>query len=385
MAALGAAHSVIMSGPPLFGLAMKNQDWLTLAHAYVNVSELRTLNDRFGDTEAVVRQSERQLMDAGLSEQKAKAVSSPDQGAIETALSWLDNDTHHIVHYGSDEYPDMLTQQSGAPLMLFVNGDIETLHLPALAIIGSRNPTRGGVRNAVDFSRYLAKSGYTIVSGLAQGIDTAAHRGALDVKGRTIAFLGHGIDRVYPAQNYDLAHQIAANGALVSEYPLGAAPDKRHFPERNRLISGLTLGTLVIEAARRSGSLITARLAAEQGREVFALPGSIHNPLARGCHQLIRQGAKLVETAADIGAELAPLAGHLQQNAIESTDNSPSPPDVDDDYTELRKVLSHDPTSIDELGVQSGLTIDQLSSMLLILELHGEIEALSGGRYALIA
>jgi DNA processing protein len=379
------ACGVIMSCPFLFGLTMKNQHWLTLAHAYVNVSELHSLNDRFGDIQAVVRQTERRLMDAGLSEQKAKAVSCPDQRVIDAALSWLDNDAHHIVHYGSDEYPDMLTRQSGAPLMLFVNGDIDTLHLPALAIVGSRNPTRGGVRNAVNFSRHLARNGYTIVSGLAQGIDTAAHRGALDVKGRTVAFLGHGIDRVYPAQNYDLAHQIAASGALVSEYPLGAPPDKRHFPERNRLISGLTLGTLVIEAARQSGSLITARLAAEQGREVFALPGSIHNPLARGCHQLIRQGAKLVETAADIGAELAPLTGHLQQNLMESTDNKPQPLDVDDDYAELRKVLSHDPASIDELEAQSGLTIDQLSSMLLILELHGDIEALSGGRYALIA
>ena len=279
----------------------------------------------------------------------------------------------------------MLTELRGAPLMLFVNGNIDALHLPALAIIGSRNPTRGGVRNAVNFSRYLAKSGYIIVSGLAQGIDTAAHRGALEVNCRTVAFLGHGIDRVYPAQNHDLAHQIAESGALVTEYPLGAPPDKRHFPERNRLISGLTLGTLVIEAARRSGSLITARLAAEQGREVFALPGSIHNPLARGCHQLIRQGAKLVETAADIGAELAPLVGHLQQNLVESSQNETLSPEDDDDYSELRKILSYDPVSINQLEAQSGLTIDQLSSMLLILELHGEIEALSGGRYALIA
>ncbi len=364
---------------------MKHQDWLTLAHAYVNVTELAALNKRFGDIQTIVRQSERTLIDVGLSGQKAKAVSSPDQRAIEATLSWLEKASHHIVHYGSDEYPGMLTELRGAPLMLFVNGNIDALHLPALAIIGSRNPTRGGVRNAVNFSRYLAKSGYIIVSGLAQGIDTAAHRGALEVNCRTVAFLGHGIDRVYPAQNHDLAHQIAESGALVTEYPLGAPPDKRHFPERNRLISGLTLGTLVIEAARRSGSLITARLAAEQGREVFALPGSIHNPLARGCHQLIRQGAKLVETAADIGAELAPLVGHLQQNLVESSQNETLSPEDDDDYSELRKILSYDPVSINQLEAQSGLTIDQLSSMLLILELQGEIEALSGGRYALIA
>ena len=364
---------------------MNHQAWLTLAHAYVSVAELLTLKERFGDVDSIVRQSEQTLRNAGLPDSKAKAVSSPEPKNLEAALLWLDARSHHILACDSDAYPELLTQLSGAPLLLFVNGDVDALHLPSLAIVGSRNPTHGGIRNAVDFSRYLAKSGYAIVSGLAQGIDTAAHRGALDVDGRTIAFLGHGIDRVYPPQNFDLAHQIADTGALVSEYPLGAPPDKRHFPERNRLISGLTLGTLVIEAARRSGSLITARFAAEQGREVFALPGSIHNPLARGCHELIRQGAKLVETARDIGAELAPLAGHLQQNVIESTENKTSLTDDDDDYCELRKVLSHDPTSIDDLEGQSGLTIDQLSSMLLILELHGEVESLSGGRYALIA
>jgi DNA processing protein len=364
---------------------MKHQAWLTLAHAYVSAAELIALKDRFGDIDAIVGQSEQQLRDAGLAQKKATAVSSPDQKSIEAALLWLDGDRHNIVTYGTDEYPEMLGQLRGAPLLLFVNGDRDALHLPSLAIIGSRNPTRGGIRNAVEFSRHLAKNGYAIVSGLAQGIDTAAHRGALDVGGRTVAFLGHGIDRVYPARNCELAHQIAATGALVTEYTHGAPPDKRHFPERNRLISGLSLGTLVIEAARRSGSLITARLAAEQGREVFALPGSIHNPLARGCHELIRQGAKLVETAADISAELAPLTGYLQQKVMESTNNKSPLSDDDNDYAELRKVLSHDPTTIDDLQNQSGLTIEQLSSMLLILELHGDVESLSGGRYALIA
>ena len=183
---------------------------------------------------------------------------------------------------------------------------------------------------------------------------------------------------MYPPVNRELAHDIAASGALVSEYPLGAPPERWHFPERNRLISGLGLGTLVVEAARRSGSLITARLAGEQGREIFALPGSIHNPLSRGCHELIRQGAKLVESAGDILAELGPLAGHLREVAEAAPQTAENP---DDDYTELRKFLSHDPITIDELEKQSGLTIDQLSSMLLILELHGEVESLSGGRY----
>ncbi len=364
---------------------MKQRAWLTLAHAYVSVAELLSLRESLGDVDAIVKQGDGRLRDAGLSANKAQAVARPDAAALDATSKWLEHERHNIVVYGGDDYPELMTQLSGPPLLLFVNGDVNSLHLPSLAIIGSRNPTRGGLRNAVDFSRHLAASGFAIVSGLAEGIDTAAHRGALDAGGQTVAFLGHGIDRVYPAQNHELAHQIAASGALVSEYCLGAHPDKRHFPERNRLISGLSLGTLVIEAARRSGSLITARFAAEQGREVFALPGSIHNPLARGCHELIRQGAKLVETAADITSELSPLAGHLQQNIVESAASESLPDAADIDYAELRKVLSHDPTSIDELEHQCGLTIDQLSSMLLILELHGEVESLSGGRYALIA
>ena len=293
---------------------------------------------------------------------------------------WLDGDAHHVITLGDEDYPEMLSEIPGPPRLLYVNGDIETLHQPALAIIGSRNPTEGGIRNAREFARHLAGQGFTIVSGMAQGIDAAAHQGALDAGGKTIAFLGTGIDRVYPSGNRDLAHAIAENGALVSEFPLGAPPERWHFPARNRLISGLSLGTLVVEAARRSGSLITARLAGEQGREIFALPGSIHNPLSRGCHALIRQGAKLVETAGDIITELGPLVGHMLEA---TTDKGPSeaPMELGEDYAELRKFLSYDPVTIDELETQSGLTIDQLSSMLLILELHGEVESLSGGRY----
>ena len=200
----------------------------------------------------------------------------------------------------------------------------------------------------------------------------------------TVAFLGHGVDRVYPASNHELAREIARKGALVSEFPLGMHPARELFPQRNRLISGLSLGTLVIEAARRSGSLITARLASEQGREVFAVPGSIHNPLSRGCHRLIRDGAKLVETADDIVAELAPLAGHLLQSAMKSTDKEQPPEAADAEYESIRKCLGHDPLSIDQLAEDSGLTIDQVSSMLLILELKGEVEAHAGGRYSLL-
>ncbi len=300
-------------------------------------------------------------------------------------IEWRADARHHVVPHESDDFPELLAQISNPPLLLYVDGNPDLLQLPALAIVGSRNPTEGGARTAFEFAHYLAGAGFTIVSGLAQGIDTAAHRGALAAGGTTIAVLGHGIDRVYPASNKKLAHEIAASGALLSEYPLGMHPGKHHFPERNRLISGLSLGTLVVEAARRSGSLITARLAAEQGREVFALPGSIHNPLARGCHELIRQGAKLVETAEDIVGELGPLAGHVLQTAMESTSNENPAPLHEHEYVELRKQLGHDPVTVDELAENSGLTIDQVSSMLLILELHGEVESLSGGRYSLLS
>jgi len=294
------------------------------------------------------------------------------------------SDEYSTIVPGDKAFPELLTQLNDPPPLLYVKGNADALHLPSLAIVGSRNPTDGGVRNAFEFSRHLAKCGFCIVSGLAQGIDAAAHRGALAAGAPTIAVLGNGIDIIYPASNRELADEIIVNGALVTEYPPGTPPMRAHFPQRNRLISGLSLGTLVIEAARRSGSLITARLASEQGREVFALPGSIHNPLARGCHRLIRDGAKLVESADDIISELAPLVGHVLQSSVESRPREDVVDSVDEEYVKLRKSLGYDPVGIDELVQHSGLTIDQVSSMLLILELDGKIEKLSGGRYALL-
>jgi DNA processing protein len=295
---------------------------------------------------------------------------------------WLSEPQHHIVAAESDDFPQLLQRISDPPSKLYVVGNIDALHLPTLAIVGSRNPTRGGRQNAYEFAKHLGRSGFCIVSGLAQGIDAAAHEGALDADALTVAFLGHGIDRIYPAENRELAHRIAAGGALCSEYPLGSPPRKEHFPRRNRLISGLSLGTLVVEAAKRSGSLITARLAAEQGREIFAIPGSIHNPMSRGCHQLIRQGAKLVESADDIVSELGPMVGHLMQSAIQDAPETGDSEHHDVDYEKLLQTLSYDPASADELAEQSGLTIDQVSSMLLILELEKKIEAQAGGRYS---
>lgn len=296
--------------------------------------------------------------------------------------SWLQAPNHYIVTAESEDFPELLRQIPGPPTRLYVVGNKDALHLPSLAIVGSRNPTRGGTQNAYNFSNHLARSGFSIVSGLAQGIDTAAHEGALDAGAMTIAFLGHGIDKIYPAENRDLAQRIARSGALCSEYPLGSPPRREHFPQRNRLISGLSLGTLVVEAARRSGSLITARLASEQGREVFAVPGSIHNPLSRGCHQLIKQGAKLVEIGDDIVSELGPLVGHLLQNADISTHPAMESTTQSAEYGELLSVLSYDPASADQIAQQSGLTIDQVSSMLLILELEGKIQVQPGGRYS---
>jgi DNA processing protein len=358
--------------------------WLILANAYVRTHEFQLLKNRFGSAVEIARQPAATLRECGLAEDKAAAIAAPDERQVTRELEWLAAAGHHIVTWQSSLYPELLSQIPGPPLLLYVHGSPDYLHLPALAVVGSRNPTQGGLANAFSFSEHLARMGFCIVSGLAEGIDAAAHRGALAGNQVSIAFLGHGIDRVYPAMNRDLAHELADRGALVSEYPLGTHPERRHFPERNRLICGMSLGTLVIEAARRSGSLITARLASEQGREVFALPGSIHNPLARGCHKLIREGAKLVETADDIMNELAPLTGHVLQSSLEPKPQEPHERSPDPEYVELKQHLGHDPLTAGELAARSGLTIDRVSSMLLILELRGEVESLSGGRYSLL-
>jgi DNA processing protein len=360
--------------------------WFVLAKAHIGTESLRELLLQHGSAERIVALKGRELRKAGLTDAARNAIANPDEAAIAKDLAWLASSDNHIIHPQSEFWPELYRELADAPTLLYVRGNREALHLPALSIVGSRNPTRGGVLNAYEFARHLGGAGFCIVSGLAQGIDTAAHKGALDANAITIAVLGHGIDRVYPAANHELAHRIAREGALISEYPLGSHPRRVHFPERNRLISGLCLGTLVVEAAKRSGSLITARLAAEQGREVFAIPGSIHNALSRGCHQLIRQGAKLVESADDIVSELGPLVAHLMQNSqvpsARPVPREPVAPQHDADYEKLISALGHDPATVDELARQSGLTIGQVSSMLLILELEGEIEALNSGQYA---
>ena len=316
----------------------------------------------------------------GLSERSRTALLNPDWDRVEQELTWFSEPNRYIVTLNDSRYPELLKQISDPPSILFVQGDVSLLSQWQIAMVGSRNPSASGRDTAYEFSRYMAQGGLTITSGLAMGIDAAAHQGALATQGKTVAVVGTGLDRVYPAKHRELAHDIALTGVLVSEFSLGTAPRAENFPRRNRIISGLSLGTLVVEAAVRSGSLITARMALEQGREVFAIPGSIHNPLARGCHQLIREGAKLVEKADDILEELGALAGF--QLDSELTEELPElAQDEDSDYQILFEHLGYDPIQIDSLIERCGLTADIVSSMLLLLELQGQIESLPGGRY----
>ncbi len=317
-----------------------------------------------------------------VSDQIKQNLSSPDWAKIEQDLVWLDEPNRHILTLADSHYPELLREIHDPPPLLYLQGDISLLSHWQLAIVGSRNPSESGRKLAYDFSHYLAQGGLCITSGLAMGIDAAAHKGALSAGGKTIAVVGTGLDRVYPAKHRELAHDIASTGLLISEFALGTAPRAENFPRRNRIISALSLGTLVVEAALKSGSLITARMAMEQGREVFAIPGSIHNPLAKGCHKLIREGAKLVETAHDIVEELGPLsmvqAAPLVDNSEQKQGQQQS---LDVDYQTLLDNLGFDPISIDELIQRSGLTAEEVSSMLLLLELKGQVTSLAGGHY----
>jgi DNA processing protein len=268
--------------------------------------------------------------------------------------------------------------------VLFVRGDPKVLSSPQLAIVGSRNPTPTGAETAYEFAAALAEIGWVITSGLAIGIDSQAHRGALAVDGRTVAVLASGADQIYPPQHHDLAESVASAGAYLSELPIGTPVRRQQFPSRNRIISGLSVGTLVVEAARRSGSLITARHAADQGREVFAIPGSIHSPVSRGCHQLIREGAKLVESVEDIVNELGAMLvsdAARRRSASRGSKTEAAQPDLEASYHKLLDCISYDPVSVDALVHRSGLTAREVSSMLLMLELQGRVTSLAGGLY----
>ncbi|MEA3274579.1 MAG: DNA-processing protein DprA [Pseudomonadota bacterium] len=341
------------------------------------------LIERFGDPLRILGADRDALREAGLRPAAVEAIKAPDEAALDTAFAWAEQDGAHILTREDSSYPSRLAELADAPGVLYVRGDPATLADPQLAVVGSRNPTPAGRETTRDLARHLAACGMTITSGLAVGIDGAAHEGALE-EGRTVAVLGTGPDRVYPAAHRDLARRIAGQGALVTEFPPESAAVGRNFPRRNRIISGLSLGTLVTEAALKSGSLITARYAGEQGREVFAIPGSIHNPLARGCHALIKDGAKLVETAQDILEELAPLLGSFIAEAAElagADAQSAGAQGLDAEYLLLLDAMGYDPVSADELIRRTSLAAESIASMLLLLELEGYVSSYPGGRY----
>ena len=295
--------------------------------------------------------------------------------AVDRSMAWASQPGQCILTLADAAYPVALLEIADPPNVLYVRGNPALLQKPGLGMVGSRNATPQGVQTAESFAKTLAAHGLTIISGLALGIDAAAHRGALAGGGATIAVIGTGADRLYPARNKELALAIAEHGAIVSEFPLGTPAIASNFPRRNRIISGLSRGVLVVEAAPESGSLITARLAGEQGREVFAIPGSIHSPVARGCHKLIKQGAKLVETAQDVLEELG--------NFDEMLSPAGAPSAIDENP--LLAAIGHDPCSLDDLVERTGFPAEQLLAELLTLELTGQLATLPGNRYQRLA
>ncbi|CAE1139337.1 DNA-processing protein DprA [Xanthomonas euroxanthea] len=327
---------------------------------------------------------------AGCDDLQAARLQAPDARVLDAALHWCEQPGHHLIGLNDPDYPALLRHIVNPPLALFVDGDPNALWHPGVAVVGSRSATAGGRDHTRAFASSLAGAGLAIVSGMAAGVDAIAHEAALARSDAiTVAVVGTGTDVAYPAHHQCLRDRIAARGAVVSEYLPGTGAVAGHFPARNRIIAGLALGTLVVEAAMRSGALITARLAAEAGREVFALPGSLHNPLARGCHHLIRQGATLAQEPAQIIDGLRLLSGELadalRQRLAAPTDQARTPPQAgtarsDPDYQRLWQALGHDPTPMDSLVERTGLTAAALSSMLLIMELEGDVVA-EHGRY----
>ena len=332
------------------------------------------LLQKFGEPVHIYAASYQNLKSVVSESVASQIKNGPDLASAESALQWLANENNHLVTLADSAYPKALLEIPDPPPILFAKGDLSCLNVPSIAIVGSRNASVQGEKNAESFAESLAESGLCIVSGMALGIDGAAHRGALKTKqGKTIAVVGTGLDIVYPSKHRELAHQIAVQGLIISEFPIGTPSRPENFPRRNRIISGLSLGCLVVEANIQSGSLITAKLAMEQGRDVFAIPGSIHSPVSKGCHALIKQGAKLVDSIRDITDELAPHLSHLISEipTIESAQNSDT----------LLELMGFDPINLESLIGRTNLTSDALSAKLLVLELENKIASLPGGRY----
>lgn len=367
--------------------------WLTLLRAPgLGAAGIRALLQQAGSARAICRDI-RRLRHAAAPDQPAiEWIERPDAARLEADLAWLAQPGHRLLRCNEDDFSPQLETTPSPPAALFVAGDPATLLAPQIAIVGARSASAQGLANARDFARTLGRAGLAITSGMADGIDGAAHAAALECGALTVAVVGTGPDLVYPRKHRELAARIEQHGAVVSEFPPGTEARPDHFPRRNRLIAGLALGTLVVEAGLQSGSLITARLAAEAGREVFALPGSIHNPLAKGCHRLIRDGARLVETAAEVIEALGPAAlaqgaglrARLETAAAEPDHDSPARTQ-DPDYASLLASLGDGPASLDELANRTGLAPAALSSMLLLLELEGVVAPAVNGRWQRLA
>ncbi len=319
----------------------------------------------------------------GLTTRAAGLLARPDGAAVDADLRWLEANDARLLPATDPAYPALLRESPDAPAVLYLLGDERALAGPQISMVGSRNPTAGGLDTARRFASWFSQAGLGITSGLALGIDTACHEGALHAGGPTIAVLGCGLDICYPRENRKLFERIRERGALVSEFPPGTEPRAALFPQRNRIIAGLGTGTLVIEAASRSGSLITARLAGVAGRDVFAVPGSIHNERVRGCHELIRQGAKLVERPEDVLSELK--ISLSTQLLADPTPRAPGSPVLDKEYKILLDALAFEPASVDTLIERTGLSSESIASMLLVLELDGHVAPHPGGRYSRLA
>jgi DNA processing protein len=367
--------------------ARERRAWLTLLLAPgVGPTAGMRLLQAFGGAATALEAGRAAWRAAGVPDALHDGLRKPDAEAMRNAEAWLDGgDDRQLIALDDPRYPTRLIETARPPLALFCIGDPAALMRPQLAIVGSRRASAQGLIDAEAFSGALAQAGLCITSGLAQGIDGAAHAAAIDAGGQTIAVCGTGPDRVYPARHRDLAHRIASAGALVTEFPPGTPPLPEHFPRRNRIIAGLSLGVLVIEAAARSGSLITARLAGEQNRDVFAIPGSIHYPGARGCHALIRDGATLVETARDVLVVLAPHLeappGDGKLATLAETRPTPAMPRLSAVAGSTLSALGDAPVAFDALLSRSGLSVDQLSTGLLELELAGVIASQPGGTF----
>ncbi|MEN9559267.1 MAG: DNA-processing protein DprA [Pseudomonadota bacterium] len=359
--------------------------WLKMSLAQgIGPVHCKRLIEQYGDIETVFKAPRNHLASV-LNPRLADALLNVSQSVIKSAIAWASRPNNYLLTWEDERYPKQLAELEDSPPVLYCKGDITLLSKNLVAMVGSRNCSSQGETNAEQFAKALSQAGITVVSGLAAGIDAAAHKGAIAGGSKTIAVIGTGIDRIYPARHVDLAHEIANEGCIVSEFPIGTPPHAHNFPRRNRIISGLSKGVLVVEASLASGSLITARLAGEQGREVMAIPGSIHSPFSKGCHKLIKEGAALVESMLDVVELLnlpSPVRQHdeLDAHIADQLSVLVSSSDVTDS-SRLETLLGFDPVTLDELVERSKLPAEVIAAQLLTLELDGVVDSLPGGKY----